>query len=188
MRDAVELLQPSLSEAPEAFDAVSMGRASDELIYAMIDSEVLNRADINQAIIATPPITVDDSFGSCSTANNGLQRGFFAVRDDLRVDAAVAFEDPEDNSLARGSSPALATHAASAEVRFIDFHFARREGRGTLAFLRDTFSDFEKDHSDAFARQAGQLGCSTGCQIERKVTQHAQEFTLTNFGTPAIAI
>ena len=48
--DAIELLKPALGEAPEALDAVDMTAASDKLIRAMIDSEMLRIADINQAI------------------------------------------------------------------------------------------------------------------------------------------
>jgi len=187
-RDAIELLKPSLCKAPEAFDAVDMCCASDELIGGVIDSEMLRIANINQAIVAAPAVTVDDSFGSHATANNGLQRGFLAVRDDLRIDTALAFEDAEDDGFTCCTSASLATHTASTEVRLINFDFALGEGRGAFAFFRDALSDFEKDCVDRLALKTGQLSCSAGCQIERKVTQHSQKFTLRNFGTPVITV
>ena len=70
--DTIELLQATLSKAPEAFNAINMCRASDELIRAMIDSEVFRVSDINQAIVAAPAVRVDDSLSSHATANNGL--------------------------------------------------------------------------------------------------------------------
>ena len=188
MRDAVELLQAPLSKAPEAFDAIDMCRASDKFIRAMIDSEVLRVADIDQAVIAAPPVTVDDGFGSYTTANNGLKCGLFAVGHDLRIDATVTLEDAEDDGLTRSSATAFAAHATRAEVAFIDFDFALGERRGPLTFFSDALSDFEKDHVDALACQSGQLSGSAGRQIEREMTQHSQEFTLANFGTPVIAV
>ena len=47
IRHTIELLKPSLGKAPEAFNAVDMCRASDRLIGAMVDSEMLRIADIH---------------------------------------------------------------------------------------------------------------------------------------------
>jgi hypothetical protein len=61
-----------------------------------------------------------------ATANNGLQRGFLAVRHNPGVDAAVTLEDAEDNGLATGSTTALASHSTSAEAGLVNLDFARR--------------------------------------------------------------
>ena len=61
-RDTVEFLEPAFSKAPEAFNAVDMGRAAHKLISSMIDSQMLTIAHINQAIIAALPVTVDRCF------------------------------------------------------------------------------------------------------------------------------
>jgi len=186
--DAVELLKPTLGETPEAFNAVDMTVASDELVRAVIDSEVLRVSDIYKAIVAAPPVTVDDRFRRDATANNGLQSSLFAVRYNLGVDAAVALEDTKDDGFTRRSTPALAAHATSAEVRLINFDFTLREGRSALALLGNALPDFEKDHGDGLTRQPRQLSSSAGRQIERKVAQHSQKFTLANFGTSVVAI
>jgi hypothetical protein len=55
MRDSIELLQAPLGEAPEAFDAIDMGRAAHELISPVIDSQMLRVADINQAVEPRQP-------------------------------------------------------------------------------------------------------------------------------------
>ena len=143
----------------------------------MIDSEMFTVADINQAVITAPAVAVDDGLGGHTSANNGLQSGFLAVRHDLRIDTAITFEDAEDNRLATGPATTLATNSPSAEVRFIHFDFTRRERRGTFTFFGDAFSDFEKDHVDALARQSGQMRGFAGRQIEREVAQHSQDFT-----------
>ena len=56
--DSVELLQASLSEAPETLDAVDLMLATSELILTMIDSEMLCLANINQAVITAPALRV----------------------------------------------------------------------------------------------------------------------------------
>jgi hypothetical protein len=73
--DSVELLQSSLSEVPEALDAVDVMRATHELVFAMKNSEVFGVSNMNQAIVATPSIQVDNCLGSHATANNGLLVG-----------------------------------------------------------------------------------------------------------------
>ena len=147
-RDPVELLQATFSETPEAFDAVDVTAATHELIVPMIDSEVFTVPDINQAIVAAPAITMDDRLGCHATANNRLQSGFLAVRHDLGIDAAISFEDAEDNGLARGTATAPASDTTSTEVGLINLDFTTGERRSPLALLGDALSDFEKDRVD----------------------------------------
>src|SRR5207248_2517067 len=113
--------------------------------------------------------------------------GFRAVRHDLRIDLAIALQQPEDRSLAAGSASALASHASSAEVAFINFNFAG-ERRSTLSFFSNTLSDFEKDHRDGFTSDASQLRHISGREIHRKVAQKLAKFTLGNSGTRIIAV
>jgi hypothetical protein len=186
--DSVELLQSSLGEAPEALNAVDVMCAAHELVLPMMNSEVLGITNIDQTVLATPPIRVDNRFGSHATANNGLKCGFLAVRHNPGINAAVAFEDAEDDGLATGSTASLAPDSTSAKVAFIYFNFARGEGRGALTFFSDTLSEFEKDRGGATARQSRQLSHVTGCQIEREVAQELTEFTAANFRPPVIAV
>jgi hypothetical protein len=103
-RDAIELLQATFGKAPEALNAVDMMRARHELVLTVMDSEMFGIPDINQPVITAPTVAIDDSVEGDATAHNGLQSTLFAVRHDLRVDAAVTFEDAEDNGLARSSA------------------------------------------------------------------------------------
>ncbi len=187
-RNSIELLQATLSIAPEALNAIDVMCALHKLIVAMIDSIMLTVADINQAVVAAPPIRVDDGSERDATANNGLQSRLFTVRHDLGINASIALEDAEDDGLATGSSTSLATNPSSPEVRFVHFDFARGKRRGALTFLCDAFSDFEKDRGHATAREFRQMSGITSCQIERKVANQEAEFTLSNFRPPVIAV
>ena len=48
------------------------------------------------------------------------------VRHDFGVDLIASFQQPEDDGLAAGSATSLATHATSAEVRFIGLHVSQQ--------------------------------------------------------------
>ena len=187
-RDAVELLEPALTVAPEAFDPVDVVRATNKLIFAMMNSEVLRVSDINQAIVTAPAVRVDDGVERDAPANNGLQSRLFAVGHDLRVNAAISLEDAEDDSLAGSAAPAFAANTTRAEVRLIHFDLARNKGRCSLTFFSNPFSDFEKDRSHAAARQLGQLSRMTSGQIKREVAHKLTKFSLTNFRPLIIAV
>jgi hypothetical protein len=58
---------------------------------------VLGVADIDQPLIASPTVTVDDAVNRDMTLNNLLQRGFSGVWDNLGIAPAIAPEDAEDD-------------------------------------------------------------------------------------------
>ncbi len=151
-RDAIEFLQATVAETPKALNALDVCCIADELILSMIDSVMLTVSDIDQPVITTPPITIDDDIGSDATANNRLQSALFAVRHNLGIDTTISLEDAADDRLARCATPALASDATSAKVRFIDFFFARAEGRSACPLFSNPGADFEKDRGYSFAR------------------------------------
>ena len=71
-RDAVELLEASLGRTPETLNTVDGCRASHELVLTMMDSKVLGIPDINQAVVTTPALSVDDGVACEAAAHNGL--------------------------------------------------------------------------------------------------------------------
>jgi len=69
---AVGLLQAPLGKAPEALDAVDVALAVSKLVSTMIDPVMFRIPDIDEAVIAAPPVTVNDGVCRDATANNGL--------------------------------------------------------------------------------------------------------------------
>src|SRR2546423_1820420 len=186
-RDAVELLQAMFSEAPEALNAIDVMCAPRKLVLPVVDSVVLRVADINEAIVAAPPVRVDDCLRLDATANNSLQSSLRAVGDDLRLDTAFALQESEDRSLTCCTTTALTSNTASAEVVSINFNLAGKR-RDSLALFGDTLTDFEKDHCHSFTSETSQLRDIGGRKIDRKVAQQLAEFTLGNSGTRIIAV
>src|SRR4051812_38573235 len=101
--DALKLMQPTPGIAPEALDPVDVMCAAHELVSAMVDPEVLRVSDIDQAVVASPPVRVDGSFKGDAATNNRLQSSLFVVRHDLRIDLALTLQEAEDDRLATSS-------------------------------------------------------------------------------------
>ena len=129
-RQALELGQPDLGQAPEAFDAVDMDGSPGELVAGMIDTDVAI-AEIDQAVVAAPAIGVDDGARVDPAADNTLEGGLGAVRDDLGVDAALALKDAENDRLAVGAAPPPALDAPRPEEALVNLDDAEQ---GALGF------------------------------------------------------
>ena len=77
---AAKANQPGLGIAPEAFNAVDVSMPLGKFVLAVIDAEMLSVTNINQAVVTTPAVRVDDAFEFDLATNNRLQRGFRAIR------------------------------------------------------------------------------------------------------------
>ena len=71
--NTIELRQAALCKTPEGFNTVNMTAAFDKLIVAMINPKVFAKANIHQAIVATPAIGIDDAQRVGFTSDNRLQ-------------------------------------------------------------------------------------------------------------------
>lgn len=64
----------------------------------MIDSKMLWVTNVNQCVVVTPRVRVNDRFNADAPANNGLKRFLLDIRDNPGKDFTVAFVDAEDNT------------------------------------------------------------------------------------------
>lgn len=71
-RDAVELLEATFSETPEALDAIDVMCAGHKLVPAVMDSKMPGVSDIDQPVVAAPTVAVGDRVERDSAAHNGL--------------------------------------------------------------------------------------------------------------------
>jgi hypothetical protein len=164
-----------------------VGLKVGELVVVVPDAEVLGVADVDQAVVTSPAVAVNDA-GQVDLAADGLQqRGFLGVGNDLRVNMAVAFEDAEDDRLAAGLAASLAANALGAEVRFVDFHFSLKGGL-LFAPLGDATPDFEINVIDPPPRKSRQLSRVDRRQIQRECSQQATKPRLADSGTSVVTI
>lgn len=176
---AAELYQARLSHAPEASDAVDVGAAPGELVAVMANTVMLLVTHVHDAVVGAEAVRVDRRRQLDFAADNCLKTGLFAVRHDLRINAAIALVDAEDDGLAARPAPAPASDAPRAEVAFVEFDLAR-EGRLTLAVLGDGLADQRQVAVDRVAVQPRQRGDLSGSQVECKELEELPKFSTRN--------
>jgi len=185
--DAVELRQSAFGKAPKGFNAVDMMPSPDELVVAVIDPEMFVKTNVYQPVVAAPAIGVDDAVDVGLAPDDGLQRGLGGVGDNFGVDAAVAFEQAENDSFTRGSPPAFAAHPSGTEVGFVGLKLSG-QWRTLTAPLTHAASDAQIDVVDRTHRYARQRGTLGGGQIQRKVANNLTKFRLGDFGTSKVPV
>ena len=178
---------PGFCKPPEPLDTVDMGAAPDEFVLPVIDPEMLSIADIDQTIVSTPAIRVDDAIESDTSPDNALQRGFAAVRDDFCINRAIAFEDTEDGCFAERPAPSLALDAPGTEVGFVDFDLTGKRRLG-LAIFCDTDANASQITVDCIPVEASDRGDLSGIQIERKEPDNLPELVLTDSCTDCVLV
>ena len=153
----------------------------------MIDPEMPINPDIHQAVITPPAIGVDNAVGVDLAADDGLQRGFGGVWDDLGVDAVTALEQTKDDRFAACSTPALATNAFGAKVGLIGFQFARK-GRLSCTSLGHTNPDSLVNGVGAAKGKPTQFSGICGGQIHSKQAHNLPKLGLADFRTAVAPI
>ena len=104
----MKLSQPMFGIAPERLDAIDVSAALDEFVVAVIDPKVLLQTPINQPIVASPAIGVDDAIGIHFAADDGLQCSFGSIRDDFDIDRnPLSPEQAKDDGFAACATPRL---------------------------------------------------------------------------------
>ncbi len=95
-----------------------MGLVCSELILAMTGPQVLSETYINEAIVASPAIRVDDAVPQAyPSPNDCLQNGLGAIGHYFGVHAAIAFEDAEDDGFSVSASSPFALYSPGAELK-----------------------------------------------------------------------
>ena len=121
-------------------------------------------AHIDQPVVASLAIAVDNAFRRHMAPDNPLQRSFIGIRDDLGVGPAVALEDAKDNGLGAGTPATLTPDPSRDKVGFIDSDLARKRA-ATFALLGQSDPNLEVDSVDRACTDAGQLRCCGGAEI-----------------------
>ena len=108
--------------APESFNAIDVSVPFGKFVLAVIDAKMFAITYINQAIVATPAVRVDDALQLDSAPDHRLERGFRAIWNDFRVNVTVPLKDAEDYGFAKSTPASFAFDATGAKERFVDFN------------------------------------------------------------------
>ena len=179
--------KPGLGVAPEAFDSIDMTFTMNKFVVPVIDSEVFFITKVNEAIVASPSIRMNDAFEIYPTSNNLLQRGSAAIRNNFGEDFPIAFKDTENNCFAESSTATFSFYASGTKVAFINFNLSRKR-RLPFTIFGDSLPNFSEVSVDSISIQTGDFCNLRGIQIQWKHFHNLPDFPLRNFGTICILV
>lgn len=112
--------------APKTFNVINVRLLLNKLIASMVDAKMFLVSQINQAIIPSPSIRMNDTFQLYAPPDDGLKRLSGTIGDDLSINLPITFENAKDNCLARCTSSSFTLNTTSAKVTFINFNFTTK--------------------------------------------------------------
>jgi hypothetical protein len=185
--NTIELSQATLGKAPKGFNTVDMAAASNKLIVAMIDPKVFIKANINQPIVTSPAIGVDNAQRISFASDNRLQRALRSIWNNLGVNLITAFKQTKDNRFTASTTTSFTTHSAGAKVRLISLQFAT-QGRSLQTPPSHTGTYAKVDTVDASHRNSAQSGAFSSRQIQSKMFNNLTKLGFAKFRTVEIPI
>jgi len=157
--------KPGLGIAPKAFDSIDMTFTMDKFILPVVDSKVFFIAKVNEAIVPSPAIRMNNAFEIYTTSNSRLQRGSPAIGNNFGEDFPVAFKDTENNCFAESSTATFSLNASGAKVAFINFNLSIKR-RFPLTIFGNSLPNFSKVSVSSIAIQLGDFCNLRGIQIQ----------------------
>lgn len=127
-----------------------------KFIVRMLDAEVFLVSQIDEPVITSPTIGMNDAFKVYTSTYDALESGSGAIRNDLRIDVIIAFEQAENNGFSACSTASDAPDPASAEVAFINLDFPF-DGRLRLAITGNSFPESRHIPVDGVSVNTGQF-------------------------------
>ncbi len=178
--DAVELRQASLREAPEALNPVDVDAISGELVLGVIDPEVLVVANVDQSVVPTPTIRVDDGVERYLSPNDRLERVTGAVGDDLGIDPTITLEDPKHRLLQGPTTalelPVVAFDSTGSEVALVELNLTNELTQLRKLLVVDEASEAAEPEIDRVTVHPGQLRRFRGLNVNAEVLYQLFQF------------
>lgn len=122
----------------------------------MLDAEVFLVSQIDEPVITSPTIGMNDAFKVYTSTYDALESGSGAIRNDFRIDVIIAFEQAENNGFSACSTASDAPDPASAGVAFINLDFPF-DGRLRLAITGNSFPESRHIPVDGVSVNTGQF-------------------------------
>lgn len=142
---------------------------------------------VDQAVVASPAIRMDDAYQADTATNNCLESQPTAIGHNLGVNAALAFEDAENNGFAGSSASSEAFYSAKPEVTFVKLDFS--ENRGLL--LAEPGNQLGNNYEipiNGVAVKPRDLDELRGIQAYGKKLHELEKFCLADFLTACISV
>ena len=176
----VELHQATLGVTPKALDAVDVNAAPGELVVAVVDPQMLVKADIDQPVIAAPAVRVNHAGNVGLASDDGLKDNLGGIGDNFGINVLAAFEQTKYDRLLTCATAAKSANTARSKVRLIGFELTA-QGRDLLAVVGKPAANAQVNAVDRAKRHAAELGAIGGSQIHGEVAHDLSKLGFTNF-------
>lgn len=140
---------------------------------------MLSIAPINETIITTPGIRMNNAFYDNLSSNYRLKRLASTVRNNLGINLTIPLENPQNNRFSSGSSTPNTFNSPGSEKTLVDFDFIRN-WRLLFTIIGDYLSYLHQIFIDRISMYAGQYHNLRGRKIQRKVPDNLPEFVVEN--------
>mgnify|MGYP006987148843 CR=1 FL=1 len=184
---ASKLGKPHLGYAPEVLNAIDMRLPGDEFIPAMVHPVMPFIPQINKTIIGAEPVTVNDAVQGYLPTYNGLESLPGAIRNNLRKDLSLPFQDSKDRCFTSSSTTSLAPYSPGSKIRFIHLDLARK-GRLTLALICHSLSKGLQNPVDTVPAHTREFRNFRRLKIHSKILHNKTKNPLRNVRTMTIPV
>jgi len=139
---ALKFSQAMLRVAPETLNAVNMvAKTGRKFTLPVVDTKMLLVVQVDQAIITTPAVGVNNALYVGLTSNNGLQRNGFGIRNDFGVYFPIALENTENDGFPTSAPATFSLDPTRAKVNFVCLKLTSFREIG-LCLLKNTNAEF----------------------------------------------
>ena len=176
-----------LCKTPRRLNSVDVLWTSDKPIIFMIYPKLLINTDVNQTVIASSSIGVNDAVGVHFPSNYEVQRWFGSVWNNFRVNTEPSFEKAKNDSLSTSPSASFVSDSFGSKVGLIGFNF-NAKWRLSHTKFKHSMLNFLKDFIGASHRHTIQLSGFSCDQIKGKMANNLSKFGSTDFRTALIPI
>lgn len=120
----MKFYQSVFGKRPKGLNAINMFLATGKFVGAIMAAVMLFIAYINQVIITTPTIRMNNTIRRHFASYYSLQRGFRAIWHDLSIDFPLSLENAKDGCFTCCASATFTSAPFGTEVRLINFNYA----------------------------------------------------------------
>jgi hypothetical protein len=135
----MKFFKTSFRKGPKGFDTINMICTIYKFIYPMFNPIVLFITHINEAIVPSPIIGMNDTIRVYFASNNALKCLCGTIRNDFCVHFSTSLENSENRSLSTSATTPFSFYPSGSEVRFIDFNNSGKR-RGFITKINNSFS------------------------------------------------
>lgn len=180
LRDPVEFSQASLGVTPERFNSVDMVTSPGKFVLAMMDSEMLVKTQVDQSMISSPAIGVNEAFWIRFSTNDGLKDSLARIRNNFGIDPVTSLQKTENDCFTASASSSLASNPMRPKIRFVRL---QGSGQRRLLFtgLRKTLTNAKEDRIDGSDRKPCKYRGFSGRQIHCEASHKMPKLRLGNF-------